>query len=118
VTGLRARNIRGQVRDGPGVRARTRALVNVRPSAGKGDRRCLVLATDPRNRTDGVPSVPPIPLRYVLALLATVTHTLKPFLARKGASPADVERMHQAWVRSVLLQVILWSEPYVRDGHF
>jgi len=26
--------------------------------------------------------------------------------------------MHQAWVKAVLLQVILWSEPYVRPGDF
>jgi hypothetical protein len=26
--------------------------------------------------------------------------------------------MHQAWVKAVLLQVILWSHPYVRDGDF
>ena len=71
-----------------------------------------------KNRTDDVPSVAHIPLRYVLALLAPVTQTLKPFLGRKGASPEDVDRMHQAWVKSVLLQVILWSEPYVREGDF
>jgi hypothetical protein len=29
-----------------------------------------------------------------------------------------VEVMHQAWVKAVLLQVILWSQPYVRDGDF
>ena len=28
------------------------------------------------------------------------------------------ETMHQAWVKAVLLQVILWSQPYVRDGDF
>jgi len=26
--------------------------------------------------------------------------------------------MHQAWIKSVLLQVILWSQPYTRDGDF
>ena len=26
--------------------------------------------------------------------------------------------MHQAWVKAVLLQVILWSHPYVREGDF
>jgi hypothetical protein len=30
----------------------------------------------------------------------------------------EVEVMHQAWVKAVLLQVILWSQPYVRDGDF
>jgi len=26
--------------------------------------------------------------------------------------------MYQAWVKAVLLQLILWSHPYVRDGDF
>ena len=70
-----------------------------------------------KNRTDGVEAADHIPLRYVLALLVPITTTLKPFLA-DGASPDDVEAMHQAWVKAVLLQLILWSHPYVRDGDF
>jgi hypothetical protein len=49
----------------------------------------------------------------VLALLVPITTTLKPFLADD-----EVEAMRQAWVKAVLLQVILWSRPYVRDGDF
>jgi hypothetical protein len=71
-----------------------------------------------KNRTDGVQAADDIPLRYVLALLVPITATLKPFLADGGASPDDVEVMHQAWVKAVLLQLILWSHPYVRDGDF
>jgi hypothetical protein len=71
-----------------------------------------------KNRTDGADAADHIPLRYVLALLVPITTTLKPFLAEQGASDADVEAMHQAWVKAVLLQVILWSHPYVRDGDF
>jgi hypothetical protein len=26
--------------------------------------------------------------------------------------------MHKAWVKAVLLQLILWSQPYVREGDF
>jgi hypothetical protein len=51
-------------------------------------------------------------------LTIPVTTTLKPFLAKKGASASDVEKMHAAWVKSVLLQTILWSYPYVREGQF
>jgi hypothetical protein len=71
-----------------------------------------------KNRTDGVDAADNIPLRYVLALLVPITTTLKPFLAAGGAAPDEVEAMHQAWVKAVLLQVILWSHPYVRDGDF
>jgi hypothetical protein len=71
-----------------------------------------------KNQTDGADASDHIPLRYVLALLVPVTTTLKPFLAKGGAAPEEVEAMHAAWVKAVLLQVILWSQPYVRDGDF
>jgi hypothetical protein len=73
---------------------------------------------DGKNRTDGVQAADHIPLRYVLALLVPITTTLKPFLAEGGATPEEVDAMHQAWVKAVLLQVILWSYPYVREGDF
>ena len=71
-----------------------------------------------KNKTDGVNSVPQINFRYIPALTIPITTTLKPFLAKKGASASDVEKMHAAWVKSVLLQSILWSQPYIRDGEF
>jgi hypothetical protein len=51
-------------------------------------------------------------------LVFPVTFTLKPFLAKKGHSAADVEKMYTAWLKSCLLQVTLWSYPYVKDGDF
>lgn len=71
-----------------------------------------------KNQTDKADSVPSVNFRYLSALTIPVTTTLKPFLANKGASAADVEKMHAAWVKSVLMQTILWSHPYVRDGLF
>lgn len=56
--------------------------------------------------------------RYLPALLYPITTTLKPFLARKGHSAEEVDKMHQAWLKSVLLQAILWSQPYIQDGEF
>lgn len=66
-----------------------------------------------KNRTDGAPSVPFIHFRYLSALHFPVTATLEPFLAKKGHSAEDVAKMHDAWRKAVLLQVILWSYPYV-----
>ncbi len=74
--------------------------------------------TAKKNKTDKADSVPLVNFRYLSALTIPVTTTLKPFLARKGASAADVEKMHAAWVKSVLMQTILWSYPYVREGQF
>lgn len=71
-----------------------------------------------KNRTDRAPSVAQVNFRYIPALTIPITTTLKPFLAKKGASAADVEKMHAAWVKSVLMQSILWSQPYIKDGEF
>ena len=71
-----------------------------------------------KNRTDGVNSVDNVSYRYLPALLYPITTTLKPFLAKKGHSAEEVDKMHQAWLKSVLLQVILWSQPYIKDGEF
>lgn len=71
-----------------------------------------------KNQTDKADSVPLVNFRYLSALTIPVTTTLKPFLAKKGASAADVDKMHAAWVKSVLMQTILWSYPYVKDGQY
>ena len=71
-----------------------------------------------KNRTDSVSSVPHIPMRYVLALAVPISATMKPFLAKKGHAAAEVEAMHAAWSKSVLLQAILWCRPYAKDGDF
>lgn len=31
---------------------------------------------------------------------------------------ASFEKMYAAWLKSCLLQVTLWSHPYVKDGNF
>jgi hypothetical protein len=71
-----------------------------------------------KNRTDGATSTAMVPFRDMFLLVFPVTFTLKPFLAKKGHSAEDVEKMHAAWVKSCLLQVTLWSHPYVKDGDF
>jgi hypothetical protein len=71
-----------------------------------------------KNQTDGAPSTAIVPFRDLFALIFPVTFTLRPFLAKKGHSADEVERMHAAWVKSCLLQVTLWSHPYVKDGDF
>ena len=71
-----------------------------------------------KNRTDAAPSTDVVPFRDLFALAFPVTFTLKPFLAKKGHSAEDVDRMYGAWVKSTLLQVTLWSHPYIREGDF
>ncbi len=69
-----------------------------------------------KNQTDGVQSVPNISHRYMTAFIFPITATIKPFLTKKGHTPEEVDKMHQAWFKSVVLQVALWSYPYVKDG--
>jgi hypothetical protein len=71
-----------------------------------------------KNRTDDVSSTELVPFRDLFLLVFPITFTLKPFLAKKGHPPGDVESMYAAWVKSCLLQVTLWSRPYVRDGAY
>lgn len=71
-----------------------------------------------KNQTDGAASTAIVPFRDLFALIFPVTFTLRPFLARRGHAASDVEAMYAAWVKSCLLQVTLWSHPYVKDGDF
>lgn len=71
-----------------------------------------------KNQTDQVAAVDHIHYRYLPAFIYPITATLKPFLAKRGHSAEDVEKMHQAWLKSVILQVTLWSYPYVKEGDF
>jgi protoglobin len=54
----------------------------------------------------------------MIAFIYPITATIKSFLANKGHEPEEVEKMFQAWFKSVVLQVTLWSYPYAREGDF
>lgn len=72
-----------------------------------------------KNKTDGVrSSASLVPLRYIIAFIYPITATMKPFLAKGGHSPEEVDRMHQAWFKSVTMQIALWSEPFAQPGTF
>lgn len=68
-----------------------------------------------KNATDGVRSADHIPLRYLVCFIYPITATVRDFLARKGHSAEEVDAMHQAWSKSVTLQVALWSRPYAAE---
>ena len=71
-----------------------------------------------KNRTDGGKGPSIVHFSHMVALTIPVTTTLRPFLEKGDHTPEEVDRMHQAWVKSVLLQTILWSHAYVNDGEF
>ena len=66
-----------------------------------------------KNLTDGVNSTPFVPLDDIIAFTAVMNQTIKPFLAAKGHSADDVSRMHQAWCKSLQLQLALWTHAYL-----
>ena len=75
--------------------------------------------TAKKNETDGAHDTPDhIPLRYLVAFIYPITATIKSFLANEGHGPEEVDKMHDAWFKSVVLQVTLWSQPYVKEGDF
>jgi hypothetical protein len=69
-----------------------------------------------KNQTDQVESTPYVPLRDIIAFLAVINETIKPYLAAKGHSIEEVNRMHQAWCKSMQLQIALWSRPYTTNS--
>jgi hypothetical protein len=71
-----------------------------------------------KNQTDGVSSAPHVSFRYVLAQVYPFTQAMRPFLAESDTPADEVEARFQAWSKAVLLQVVLWSHPYVKDGDY
>lgn len=68
-----------------------------------------------KNETDGVTAAgtpTPVNFRFINALIYPIYATVRPFL-EAGAIPAEVEQMHQAWLKAVLLQVTLWARAFV-----
>jgi hypothetical protein len=67
-----------------------------------------------KNLVDGVQSTRHVPLRDIIAFIPVMNETIKPYLAAKGHSPTDVDRMHLAWCKSLQLQVTLWTHTYTK----
>ncbi len=71
-----------------------------------------------KNKTDGVDSVPIIHARYLIAFIYPITATIRQFLTAKGHSDVEVDKMHQAWFKAVVLTTTLWCMPFVSEGTF
>jgi hypothetical protein len=71
-----------------------------------------------KNKTDQVDTAPLVHYRYMIAFIYPITVTIKPFLAKKGHSPSDVDMMHNSWFKAVVLTAILWTYPYVKPNEF
>jgi hypothetical protein len=69
-----------------------------------------------KNKVDNVQSTAYVPFRDIIAFIAVMNETIKPYLAAKGHSTEEVDRMHRAWCKSLQLQVALWARPYTDCG--
>jgi Protoglobin len=71
-----------------------------------------------KNKTDEIEAAPFVHYRYITAFIYPVTAVIKPLLATKGHPAAEVEAMHQAWFKAVVLTAVLITYPYIRAGEF
>ena len=65
-----------------------------------------------KNQVDGVRSTPFVPLRDIIAFVAVMNQSIRPYLAAKGNLAEEVEGMHRAWCKSLQLQLALWTRVY------
>jgi hypothetical protein len=66
-----------------------------------------------KNQADGVRSTAYVPFHDIVAFIAVMNETIKPYMASKGNTQEEVEGMHLAWCRSLQMQIALWSKPYL-----
>ena len=71
-----------------------------------------------KNQTDNGHTLGHIRARDLFAFCASIVVPMKPFLAKKGDPPEVVNRMYDAWWKSMILQATLWMQPYIREGDF
>jgi hypothetical protein len=71
-----------------------------------------------KNRTDGANASALVPMSHMILLAQPIVDTLRPFLESGGDDRDTVDAMQNAWRKAVLLQVTLWSYPYVLEGDF
>ncbi len=66
-----------------------------------------------KNKTDNVQSTDHVPLRDIIAFVAVMNRTLRPFLAARGHQEEVVDAMHAAWQKSLQIQIALWVKVYM-----
>jgi len=65
-----------------------------------------------KNHTDHADSVDHIPLRYLLAFTAVVITTARTYLTDRSHSAQQIDDMHAAFTKSVMLHVTVWTRAY------
>jgi hypothetical protein len=70
-----------------------------------------------KNLTDGFTEATAyVPFRWLVPLIFPMAQTIRPFLCDAGATADEAEAITAAFTKSMLLQITLWSRPYVGDA--
>lgn len=67
-----------------------------------------------KNQTDDVDSVDVVPLRYLVTLIHPMSN-IRFVLESSDFDDEEIDRIHEAWGKSLAIQVALWTRPYVAE---
>ena len=59
-----------------------------------------------------------VPFRWLVPLVYPMAQTIRPFLHDAGAAAEEADAIAVAFTKSLLLQIRLWSRPYVGDAEW
>jgi hypothetical protein len=68
-----------------------------------------------KNQTDHADSVDHIPLRYLLAFTAVIITSARAYLSDDQHSAEQIDAMHAAFTKSVMLHLTVWTRAYTTD---
>jgi Protoglobin len=71
-----------------------------------------------KNVTDNAHTAAHIRGRDLIGFAAAIVAPMRPYLEKGGRSAETTQRMQDAWWKSMILQVTLWSQPYMNPGDF
>jgi len=71
-----------------------------------------------KNEVDDADAVEHIDMCYLVAFIYPITATIREFLADSDHSAEEVDAMYHAWFKSIVLQVTLWTYPYVPEENW
>ncbi|HLJ46397.1 MAG TPA: protoglobin domain-containing protein [Bryobacteraceae bacterium] len=71
---------------------------------------------DKKNVTDHAHTPSVVPLRYLYGFVPVVALSARKFFVDAGVSGEELRKLEDAWLKTVILHVVLWSRPYCKDG--
>jgi hypothetical protein len=69
-----------------------------------------------KNQTDGTHTPPVVPLRYLFGFVTIASITTRKFFIDAGVQGEELQKLSDAWAKTVHLHITLWSRPYAKDG--